>query len=81
MQRIKTILTSLSFVLMVVGPAMAAETAKTYSSGILVLLFVGICALLVIAQLIPALRSLFGVTKDAAQKSSKYSATASAKKQ
>lgn len=81
MQRIKTILTSLSFVLMVVGPAMAAETAKTYSSGILVLAFVGVCALLVVAQLFPALRSFFNMTKDAAKKSSKYSATVSAKKQ
>ncbi|MDX2479245.1 MAG: hypothetical protein QNK24_02790 [Desulfuromusa sp.] len=81
MQRIKTMLTSLSLVLMVVGPAMAAETAKTYSSGILVLAFVGVCALLVVAQLFPAIRSLFKVTKDAAQKSSKYSATVSAKKQ
>lgn len=81
MHRIKTILASLSLVLMAVGPAMAAETAKTYSSGVLVLLFVGICALLVVAQLIPALRSLFSVTKDAAKKTSKYSATASARKQ
>lgn len=80
MQRIKTILTSLSLVLMAVGPAMAADTAKTYSSGVLVLIFVGICALLIVAQLIPAIRSLFGMTKDAAKKSSNYSETVSVKK-
>ncbi|WP_303721562.1 hypothetical protein [Malonomonas rubra] len=80
MQRIKTILTSLSLVLLVVGPAMAADTSKVYTSGILVLLFVGFCALLVVAQLLPALMNLFGMTKDAAKKSSKYKATVSAKK-
>ncbi len=80
MQRIKTILTSLSLVLVAVGPVMAADTAKTYSSGVLVLLFVGICALLIIAQLVPAIRSLFSVTKGATKKSSNYSETVSAKK-
>lgn len=80
MQRLKTMLTSLSLVLMVVGPAMSAETNKTYNSGILVLAFVGICALLVVAQLIPAIRSLFGMTKDAAKKNSNYRNTVSAKK-
>jgi DNA-binding NtrC family response regulator len=80
MNRVKAILTSLSLVLMAVGPAMAADTSKTYTSGILVLLFVGFCALLVVAQLLPAVMNLIGMTKDAAKKSSKYSSTASVKK-
>ena len=46
----------------------------------LVLLFVGFCALLVVAQLLPAVMNLIGMTKDAAKKSSKYSNTASVKK-
>jgi len=79
MNRVKAFLASLSLVLMVVGPAMAADTAKTYSSGILVLMFVGFCALLVVMQLIPAVRQLFLLTKDAAKKS-KYTDTVSAKK-
>lgn len=80
MNRVKTILTSLSLVLMAVGPAMAADTSKTYTSGLLVLAFVGFCAVLVVMQLIPAVRNLFLMTKDAAKKSSKYSSTAVVKK-
>jgi DNA-binding NtrC family response regulator len=81
MHRIKTFLTSLMLVLMVVAPAMAADTTKVYNSGILVLLFVGFCALLVVAQLLPALMNLFGMTKDAAKKSSsKYRGAVAAKK-
>lgn len=81
MLRLKTFLSSLSLVLLAFAPAMAADTSKVYNSGILVLLFVGFCALLIVAQLLPALMNLFGMTKDAAKKSStKYSTAASAKK-
>jgi hypothetical protein len=52
-------------------PAFAVDTAKTYNSGILVLLFVGFCALLIIAQLVPALLALFGMTKAVSQGSRK----------
>lgn len=81
MRRVKTVLTSLSLVLIAVAPALAADTTTTYTSGILVLAFVGICALLVVAQLLPAIRSLFGMTKDAAKKTSasKYSHVTSKK--
>ncbi len=44
-------------------PAWAIDTAQTYNSGILTLLFVGFCALLIVAQLIPAVLTLFGMTK------------------
>ena len=80
MHRVKTILTSLSLVLMAVAPAMAADTSKVYNSGILVLLFVGFCALLVVAQLLPAIMNLFGMTKDAAKKSASNYKAAAAKK-
>jgi len=66
----KSILTTLSLILMSV-PAMAADTSKTYTSGILVLLFVGFCALLVVMQLLPAVMNLIGMTKKAAQDSKK----------
>jgi len=81
MRRVKTVLTSLSLVMLAVAPAMAADTATTYTSGILVLGFVGVCGLLVVAQLLPAVKSLFGMTKDAAKKTSasNYS-TATSKK-
>lgn len=39
------------------------ETAVVYSSPLLILFFVGFCALLIIAQLIPALLMLFGAAK------------------
>ena len=72
----KSIFTALSLILMSV-PAMAADTTKVYSSGILVLLFVGFCALLVVAQLLPAVLNLIGMTKNAAKRSSsKYLQTA-----
>ncbi len=74
----KSIFTTLSLILMSV-PAMAADTSKVYNSGILVLLFVGFCALLVVAQLLPAVMSLFGMTKNAA-KSARSMQTAQAKK-
>ncbi len=80
MRNAKSILTSLALVLMAV-PALAADTSTTYTSGILVLAFVGICALLVVAQLLPAIRSLFGMTKDAAKKSSSKYSHATSKKQ
>ena len=66
----KSIFTTLSLILMSV-PAMAADTSKTYTSGILVLLFVGFCALLVVAQLLPAVMNLVGMTKKAAQDAKK----------
>ncbi|MFK5926450.1 MAG: hypothetical protein QM483_07465 [Desulfuromusa sp.] len=55
-------------------PAFAIDTAQTYNSGILVLLFVGFCALLIVAQLVPAVLTLFGMTKAAVQGTRKTAA-------
>ena len=66
----KAILTTLSMSLFAL-PAFAVDTAKIYNSGILVLLFVGFCALLIVAQLVPALLALFGMTRAVAQGSRK----------
>jgi len=63
----KAVFATLIATLMAVSPAMAADTTKTYTSGILVLLFVGFCALLVVAQLLPAVMNLIGMTKKAAK--------------
>ncbi len=43
----------------------APSTHTVYSSGLLVLLFLGFCALVVVAQLIPAMITLFGMIKGA----------------
>ncbi len=62
----KTFITT-SLVALMATPAFAIDTAQTYNSGILVLLFVGFCALLIVAQLVPAVLALFGMTKEAAR--------------
>ena len=49
--------------LVIATPAFAIDTAQTYSSGILTLVFVGFCALLIVAQLVPAVLTLIGMTK------------------
>ena len=45
--------------------AYAAATQKVYASSILVLLFLGFCALLLVVQLIPAMMSIYGLIKGA----------------
>lgn len=80
MQGVKTLLTTFAMVLLVVSPALAVDTSQTYNSGILVLAFVGFCALLIVAQLVPAVLALFGMTKEAVKSTSGKKLAASAKK-
>ncbi len=48
-------------------PAVAASTAgRTDHSGILVWTFLGFCALIVVAQLVPAVLMTFGIVKGVA---------------
>lgn len=77
---IKSVLSTIAITLMLVTPAFAIDTAQTYNSGILVLLFVGFCALIVVAQLVPAVLVLFGMTKAVVQGVSEKRAQASAAK-
>jgi len=45
-------------------PAFAAsETAYTYNSGVLVLVFLAVCALILVAQMIPTIVMLMGWVK------------------
>ncbi len=71
----KAIITTLTLSLFAV-PAFAVDTAQTYQSGILVLLFVGFCALIIVAQLVPAVLALFGMTKEAVKQGSRKTASA-----
>jgi len=80
MQSVKTLLRTVGILLMLVSPALAVDTSKTYNSGILILLFVGFCALIIVAQLVPALLALFGLTKEAARSTSGKKLATSAKK-
>jgi hypothetical protein len=43
--------------------AFAADTHKVYASGILVLVFIGFVALVVVVQMIPAIITLCGMIK------------------
>lgn len=63
----KSILSTIALTMMLISPAFAVDTSTTYNSGILVLLFVGFCALLIVAQLVPAVLMLLGMTKGVAQ--------------
>jgi len=58
----KTAIATIYLVLAVISPAFAGDTV-VYKSGILVSVFVGVCALIVAAQLVPALMLLVGFFK------------------
>ncbi|SNB47953.1 hypothetical protein [Geobacter sp. DSM 9736] len=66
METLRTVITTLALALTAATPAFAASTTKVYSSGILVLVFLGFCALVVVAQLIPAIITLVGMIKSTA---------------
>jgi len=62
----KSILTTLVSTTLALGAntcACAADTHRVYSSGILVLLFIGFVALVVVVQMIPAIITLCGLIK------------------
>ncbi len=57
----RTLFAALTFWLAAIHPAFAASTTTVYNSGILVLVFVGFCALVILVQLIPAIITLWGM--------------------
>lgn len=63
MKGTKLLLTTLALWLAAIPQAFAASTTKVYSSGVMVLVFLGFCALVVVAQMIPALLTLWGMLK------------------
>jgi len=77
---IKSILSTIAITMMLVTPAFAVDTATTYNSGILVLLFVGFCALIIVAQLVPAVLMLCGMTKAVTQSAAEKRTLASGAK-
>jgi hypothetical protein len=60
MKSLRSLLLAVAMLVIGVGPALAVDTTRVYNSGILVLLFLGVCALIVVVQLIPAMVLLFG---------------------
>lgn len=63
MKTLRTIMAGCSMVAFLASPALAVDTSKVYNSGILVLVFFGVLALIVLVQLIPALVMLFGMVR------------------
>jgi hypothetical protein len=68
MKAIRTMLTAAAMVMLTVHQAWAVDTTQTYQSGILVLLFLGVCALIVVAQMVPALILMLGTVSAFAKK-------------
>ena len=70
MKTVKTMALSGAMALASSGSALAAavDTSKTYSSGLLIGLFLAFCALLVVVQLLPSLMLLVGFIKGLARR-------------
>ena len=73
MKQLKTSLIALTLTLLAGSPALAAyvDTSRTYSSGLLIGLFLGFCALIVVMQLVPSLIMLYGFIKGVFSKEAK----------
>jgi len=63
MKKFRSLLLGISMTALMAGPAFAVDTTKTYSSGILVGVFLAFCALIVVVQLMPTLIILAGFVK------------------
>ena len=68
MKTLRTLLNMIAVVLSTAGYAWAVDTTQTYQSGIMVLLFLGVVALIVVAQMVPALILLVGTISAFAKK-------------
>lgn len=85
MKTTSTITTTLALLLTSLTTAIASgehaaahiDTSLTYNSGILVLAFAGFLALVVVVQTIPAVISLYGMIKGAAEAAKSKEATSS----
>ncbi len=81
MKTIATILSTVTLILASLTSAIASgsaayvDTSLTYNSGILVLAFAGFLALVVVVQTIPAVISLYGMIKGAAEATKAKEAT------
>lgn len=65
MNTIRTMSLTVALALTSTAPALAAavDTSKTYSSGLLIGIFLAFCALIVVVQLAPSLMLLLGFIK------------------
>jgi hypothetical protein len=63
MKTLRRLFLGISMLMLIAEPALAVDTSRTYSSGILVGAFLAFCALVVVMQLMPTLIILFGFVK------------------
>ena len=63
MKKLRNLLMGMAGTMMMASPAFAVDTTKTYSSGVLVGIFLGFCALIVVVQLVPTIMLLVGFVK------------------
>ena len=72
MKSLKTLTTAPVLFLLAQAPAWAAsgyvDTSRTYSSGLLIGLFLGFCALIVVVQLVPSVMMLVAFIREAMTK-------------
>jgi hypothetical protein len=68
MKTLRTTSMSLVIALATSVPAFAVDTSKTYSSGLLIGVFLAFCALLVVVQLMPSIMLLIGFIKGLARR-------------
>ncbi len=63
MKKFRSTLMGMVMLMTMAGPAFAVDTTKTYSSGVLVGIFLAFCALIVVVQLMPTIMLLVGFVK------------------
>lgn len=81
MKRNYLLIYTLTVWLATITNAYAATTTKVFSSSILVVVFLGFCALVVVAQMIPAILVLIGMIKSVVKGSNEKPVEVEANKQ
>lgn len=72
MKKLSTLFMASGILIVMVVPAFAVvDTTKTYSSGLLVAVFLAFCALIVVVQLMPTIMLLVGFLKGLIKKEAK----------
>jgi hypothetical protein len=71
MKKLKLMIAGLAMALMAHTPVLAAahvDTSRTYTSGLLIGLFLGFCALIVVVQLVPSIMMLVAFIRESLAK-------------
>jgi hypothetical protein len=63
MKKLRNVILGVPMLMVMANPAFAVDTSKTYSSGLLVGIFLAFCALVVVVQLMPTIIMLVGFVK------------------